>query len=265
MRIYQQNENVLNTSKGFNTSSKYQHINSKDICNWFEGHGFTLEGISAASVRDPLKEGYQKHCMVFSRDDLVLDDGNKMQILALNSHDASTSLQITAGVYRAVCANGLVVGNDLYSERVIHIGDIKKQVEESLQIVASKANDLREIVKGMQGREVSFEESQEFLRYAADLRLNKVEDLYTVDLASIDKVRREADKGQDLYTVFNRIQESVIKGGIRYQTKKEFSEDGFGQPMPVFKNGTTRKINSIAEKVRLNKALWNQAEELLYA
>jgi Domain of unknown function (DUF932) len=58
--------------------------------------------------------------------------------------------------------------------------------------------------------------------------------------------RRHADQGNDLWTQFNVVQEHLLKGGQRRADSRR----------------STRKISSVGEDVRLNRALWTLAEEL---
>lgn len=60
--------------------------------------------------------------------------------------------------------------------------------------------------------------------------------------------RRVLDKGQDLWTTFNVVQENVIQGGIRGRTEK-------GKPT------RTREVTGIDGDIKLNQALWKMAEE----
>ena len=59
--------------------------------------------------------------------------------------------------------------------------------------------------------------------------------------------RRIADRNPDLWSNFNRVQENIIRGGLRGRTA----------------NGnrtTTREVKSIDNNVKLNKALWILAD-----
>ena len=62
------------------------------------------------------------------------------------------------------------------------------------------------------------------------------------------QARRWEDKGLDLWSTFNRIQENVIKGGISGKTAKG-------------KRTKTREVTGIDGDVKLNQALWKMAEE----
>jgi hypothetical protein len=63
------------------------------------------------------------------------------------------------------------------------------------------------------------------------------------------RVRRAADSGDDLWSVFNVLQENLIRGGVRY-----FHPQTGGR-------GKSRAIRSITENVRLNQELWQLAED----
>jgi hypothetical protein len=68
------------------------------------------------------------------------------------------------------------------------------------------------------------------------------------------RARRSYDVGNDLFRVMNRIQENVIKGGVRY---RKFDSTGH------FKgNQSTREVKSISDNITINKAIWAMAKHL---
>ena len=80
---------------------------------------------------------------------------------------------------------------------------------------------------------------------------------------SVDRVRRSADQKSDLWTLFNRVQENTIKGGIHY-TKEVEILDVKGNPIgKQLKNGTTRSLSSVDKTLSLNKTLWEYAVKLI--
>jgi hypothetical protein len=64
---------------------------------------------------------------------------------------------------------------------------------------------------------------------------------------------RYDDKGKDLWTTFNVVQENIMKGGLRGRKR-----DANGR----MRNTTTRPVKSIDRDVKLNKALWVLTEEM---
>jgi hypothetical protein len=61
--------------------------------------------------------------------------------------------------------------------------------------------------------------------------------------------RRFEDRANDMWTTFSRVQENMLKSGLR-----ERSRNG--------RATTTRAVTGIDQNVKLNRALWVLAEEM---
>ena len=67
--------------------------------------------------------------------------------------------------------------------------------------------------------------------------------------------RRQADTNNDLFSVMNRIQENVIRGGVKAWGRNRLNRSS--------RRITTREVKGIDQTVSLNRALWNAAELLM--
>jgi hypothetical protein len=67
-----------------------------------------------------------------------------------------------------------------------------------------------------------------------------------VDPLSLTVARRPADNGNNLWLTFNRIQENITQGGIRFNGMRRMS----------------RAVTNIAHDVNYNTELWAAAENL---
>jgi hypothetical protein len=85
----------------------------------------------------------------------------------------------------------------------------------------------------------------EFAQRALELRF-RGKAHFPFDAGRLLEARREADQGKDLWTVYNRVQENVICGGIAGRTA-------------IGRRTSSRRITSIDEDLRINVALWQQA------
>jgi hypothetical protein len=63
------------------------------------------------------------------------------------------------------------------------------------------------------------------------------------------RVRRAADSGDDLWSVFNVLQKKFIRGSVRYFLPQ------------TGRRGTSRAIRSITQNGRLNLELWQLSED----
>ncbi len=68
--------------------------------------------------------------------------------------------------------------------------------------------------------------------------------------SQILSARRWQDESIDLWTTYQRIQENLIKGGLSARTTKG-------------KRAHTRAVKGIDGDVKLNRALWVMAENML--
>jgi hypothetical protein len=171
------------------------------------------------------------------------------EIILINSADGTGSFQLCAGIFRAVCQNGLVAGDVVGDVRVRHTGNVvdnviegSYQVLDDFEKVNGSMNDMKSLI--LQPRE-----QEAFARAALALKYDTVEDT-PITPYQVLRPRRNADTSTDLWTTFNRVQESLIRGGIRGRTKEN-------------KRTTTRAVNGISESTKLNKALWTLSEAML--
>jgi hypothetical protein len=64
------------------------------------------------------------------------------------------------------------------------------------------------------------------------------------------EARREEDEGRQLWNLFNRVQENIVKGGVKGTT-------------PSGRQKTTRGVNGALPLVQVNEKLWELAESYL--
>jgi hypothetical protein len=177
--------------------------------------------------------------------DAAASDGEVGEIILLNSHDGSSSYQLLSGFFRFVCNNGLIAGDVTNDIRVRHSGNVVDNVIEGatrilddLQIAQERLDTFKSIV-------LSPDEQTLFANAALSLRWEENEAPVTADRVLIPN--RWDDRKNDLWTTFNRVQESLVKGGVHGRAKT-------GRRL------TTRAVAGVNENVRLNRALWSLAD-----
>ena len=106
-------------------------------------------------------------------------------------------------------------------------------------------------VERMELRRLDRDEQIGFAGKALALRFPEL-DKAGIQPSRLLECRRADDNSENLWTVFNRVQENLLGGGLIRRT-----ETG--------RLSRTRRITSIREDVRLNGRLWDLAEEVLAA
>lgn len=245
----------FNHSTGYNMSSKYKAINTAEVIAKFEAAGFVLNRVSAAGTRKKEKQGYQKHLLTFRHPDIKLKNVNDAvpEILLKNSYDGSCAYVLCFGVYRMVCANGLVVGQSYQSARVIHVGQnaISTAIAKAFEI-ASQAVDIAKVIGKMQSIQLNYD--QQYALASMALKLILPEHAINYSTNQLLKPRRDADFGNDLWSVYNRVQENIVRGGFKYRCVQKNGR---------VRNSTKRAIKAVDASLSINSQLWDIAEHFL--
>lgn len=234
-------------------SDKYTFIPTIDVVEALGKHGFKPAKVMESRVRDEGKRGFAKHMIRFRHSDALPQVGDLIpEIILTNSHDGTSAFQVSAGLFRLVCSNGLTVGNNMMNLRQRHSG----RVDDVLEGVFSVVDDFAEVhreTSEWQRIPLTAQKRLAFATAAADLRWERNEDhQLPVNPSRLLQPWRGADSGEDLFTTFNVIQENLIKGGVSAR-----GSDG--------RRRRSRAVTSVNEDQRLNKALWTLAAELAKA
>jgi hypothetical protein len=233
----------------FNVSDKYHFIPTIDVINEIKNNNWYPVSVSEASVRDADKEGYQQHLVRFRHfDDLLTPQDNAVELILFNSHDRSKSFTISAGIFRFVCSNGLVVADSVFeSYKIKHLGDRDNDVAAAVASITAIKPNLMEKIQKLESIGLSQFEKESFARSAIPLRFEKH---LNVDYQDLLVPHREEDAKDNLYTVLNVIQENLLRGnisGVNKETGRRF---------------TSREITSISKDVDVNQGLWDIAERI---
>lgn len=240
---------VFAESPAADRSSRYSFIPTSSVIEALRKEGFYPVAAMESRARIEEKKGFTKHLVRLRRHDGFTHVGEVLpEICLMNSHDGSTSYQISAGLFRLVCNNGLIVSDsEIETIRAKHSGNIVDDVIEGTYHVIERAPEVAGKVEQFQLVNLSEAQQAAFTRAALELRYDEGE--APIQPEQLNRPRRYEDRGGDLWRTFNRVQENIIQGGIRGKNKS-------GGRM------STRAVNSVGENVRLNKALWTLAEEM---
>ena len=236
-------------------SERYAFIPTIQVVDALRDEGFLPVKAMQSKTRIAGKGDFTKHMIRFRRQqDMEVEKGTELpEIVLVNSHDRSSSYQLSAGIFRLVCSNGMVVKSSNFGDiKIQHTGNIVDRVIEGSYRIIEDMPKVIEQVETMKGIMLGNHEQHAFAKAALELRYPTDEagnSRSPIEPDQLLRVRRHDDQGNTLWNTFQRVQENFIKGGLR----------GTGT---TGKRTTTRAIKSVTEDVRLNKALWMLAEEL---
>ena len=126
-QIREQAPSVFSEKPSKEVSKHYTHIPTTKVINDMRTLGWDVVDAKEVKARKASTKGFQKHLIVFRNPDVVIDgqDGDTVfpQILLTNSHDGKNSFTFTAGLFRMVCENGLVISDTQFEDvKMRHMG-----------------------------------------------------------------------------------------------------------------------------------------------
>lgn len=236
-------------------SDRYTYVSTMDVMQALGGEGFQPFSIMQGGSKDEEKRGFTKHLIRFRHASAPIIKGDSQyEVVMLGSHDGTTSTQLFGGFFRAICNNGTIWFNgEATKVKIPHVGNIVPQVIDGAYTVVKQSAPALEQVDNFRRIQLSYDERHAFAAAAVQLRFD---DESPVRPQALLASRRSADNESDLHTIFNVVQENVIRGGIGYTAEREVQ----GKKKTI--HCSTRPVRSVDGDVRLNRALWTLAEEM---
>ena len=247
------------------TSFKYRLIKSDEIYNALTSQGFELVKTITVKPRKSTNVGFTKHVSTFRPsqsmiETLGLDVSEGIpQLIVINDHSGKSSLRLIIGYLRFVCSNGLVSFNSLFERRVKHVGNVESRIETSIQELVAMFPQFCKHIETMKSIQLTDDQVNNFISYAGKERLPDAKSISNLNLVNLAKHQVDADN--NLWSVFNRIQENLITSPVKLEYTIDVKNKVTGQVETINKS-TFKKRNSPNSNVQLNRALWRYAETL---
>jgi hypothetical protein len=252
------------TSPG--TSTRYRPVSTVDAIEVLADHGFRPVQAAQKKARKAAANRYAEHLIAFAQDRAEAGEV-RPEIVLYNSHDGGSSLKLFGGAFRFICSNGIVAG-DGYEAKARHVGSSVDGVEEMLRDVARRLPDISAQIDRMRGVTPDGWQVQRLARMAASLRWDDLTPALDADeeprgayytprtVRQMLGARRIEDiDDQSLWGAWNRVQEAALRGGVQVRSYTD------RRPSGTYRRA--RPVGSVAESVRINRALWDAAGEIL--
>ena len=253
-------------------SKHYSFVPTIDVVNDLRTLGYDCVDATQVKSRKKSTNGYQKHMLTFEHPDHKVDQVKEVeladgttetqvlpaeeypQLLLTNSHDGGNAFTLSAGIFRLVCSNGLVIKTEDYgTARLVHKGysfeavqELVKEFEETISNVISKITAMKKVELTKQ-QQIEFAKQAALLRFTAkSYNEDNISDV--VDIDDLLNVDRKEDAGNGLYEVFNRVQESIVQGKYSYSSNGKVKDANT-------KTRKARPIKNFKQSINVNQKL----------
>jgi hypothetical protein len=210
-QIRKQAPSIFTAQGAPGTSEKYAHIPTDKIIDDMSALGWNV--VDAKEVKARKSVGFQKHLVVFRNNDIQItaEDGDNVfpQILLTNSHDGKNAFTFTAGLFRMVCENGLVVSSrEFENMKIRHYGYSFEELQNTIKSMVEKLPLTVESLNKFRAVELGQEQALDFAKKALELRftvmiLKTFKSIYMIYLPQLVYKIKDLIYGQFI-TLFKR-------------------------------------------------------------
>jgi hypothetical protein len=246
---------VLAEAPHSSRGERYAFIPTIQVLDGLRSEGFQPFEVRQTKVKDASKRESTKHLIRLRHANAMDLGGEVPEIVLVNSHDGSSSYQLLSGFFRMVCSNGLIAGDVCDDVRIRHTGNVVNDVIEGSYRVLDNIELASDRIQTYKSITLNDDEKRAFATGAAVLRVEGFDQKPSIEqkyvAANLLSLNRWQDNKPDAWSVFNTVQENVIKGGV-----------GIGRN----KNGArvrTRGVTGVDQDIKLNKALWSMMDKLV--
>lgn len=234
---------VFSTAPSPKMSNRYTFVPTFEILENFEREGWVV-----SSARQTGSGQFAKHEVRLRNQQLPNVGDSLVEAIIGNSHNGMSTLQISTGLFRLVCSNGLTVPTSVADTISIRhsnmdMGEIRRVTDE----FAERMPIVQRAVSKMENTFLSDVQTVDLLNKAALLRWQKNSIPVTINMEELLVPERQADMGNSVWKTFNVIQEKFVRGGTQYRTKR-------GRSM------TMKTLKDFQVINKINTGLWELAE-----
>ena len=230
-------------------SDKYVHVKTSEVLDVFQDHGWKIS--AASSANRGKNQQHSRHLVRMRHSDYLEGfraDGVIPELLVLNSHNGSWALRMMLGMFRTVCANGMVAGSVWEGVTLKHyrLKDLEAKVQSATVSMSDHVHTLGNCIETWDKIELSAPQQEEFATKAREIRWGAAT---PVEASVLLEARRPEDTGTSLWKVFNRVQESLTQGGFSGRTSNNHIM-------------SVKGVKNVRRDFMYNKRLWELADNL---
>lgn len=262
-RVQQLAPAVFSNTKAERLTNRYASLNTSELLPIMADYGyFPMQAAQKKSRKGETQ--HSSHMLSFAKtyhtEEVV--GAVRPEIILYNSHDGSSSVRLFAGCFRFICSNGIVAG-DGFQSRIYHNARAITGFEDMLRNTVDALPTLMERIEKLRQVKLTYSQAQAMARAGVQTRwdmfnteelVKQPNGVYATEATVRDalKVQRNEDDYMDAFTVFNRIQEAVVRGNAFVKSLTEKNNEGIMRK--------ARPINSVSEGIRINSELWDIAD-----
>lgn len=237
---------VFTTEACDKVSDKYSFIPTSRVIEDLSINGWDVFNVT--QVNSKYAGGrFGKHMLSFRNEEIGKIGDVLPQIVLTNSHDGRNAFRLHAGLFRLICSNGLIVADTTFEQiKIKHqwytMDDVTKMTDAMMEKIPEMSSRISKFKRVM----LDSKTKRQFAKRAIKTRWEAGNDFLNIE--ELTRPIRIEDDGNDLWKVYNVIQEKLLGGGLIYN-------------LASGRQQTARALTNIDKRIDVNKKLWALTEE----
>jgi len=221
------------------------YLETIDVLKNLQGQGWLINGVCEERSRN---RKISSHYVKLEHPDFTIRTNKNTtegiaNLYISNSCSGKKPMNLDFGIHRLVCSNGLVRRDSFIEFNFKHNRTSMERIPMALQNINKNINKSLKEFEKLKSKELTPQQIDELATNAALLRFER----NTVDYHQLLRSYRIEDEGNNLWNVYNRIQENLTKPNLL------IDNDG----------NQIQGISNVREDIRINQDLFELVE--LYA
>lgn len=268
---------VFATNPHESRGSRYMFVPTYELLDGLRAEGYVPTTVmhQQARAERPGLVSHGKHLIRFSHvNDLGIRQGERHEVIMVNSHNGTSSYQFLSGLFRLVCENGCIFGDLDNSLRVRHTGstDLLRELLEATFQIARQGVTIMEEVSQMKEIWLSRQEQLLLAETAMAVRFDNVrvvesdngdpridrsasafqpQDFLRVPYSRPNDYQVDGDGNRTLYDTYQLLEENMIERPVR---SSRVNRSGV--------RSKTRSLTGIDGNVKVQAALWSLTKQM---
>jgi hypothetical protein len=204
-------------------------INPLSVAEILRGEGWELQGV--AEQRNKRRQ-VSSHYLRLQHPDLRVKDvkghsDSVATIVISNQCNGDKPMNVDLGMFRQVCSNGMIRKDEVSKTRIPHIQMNSLQLANSLKHLTTASQRVIAEVERMKEINLSLNDIKKLAYDSIVKRYGKNFDNRLISVEDVISSRRYQDDSNDLFTVFNRIQENLTHDINNYDRDIKLNKELF--------------------------------------
>ena len=240
-------------------SASYAHVTTAAVLDALQQDGWAITDARQVRSRSLASVEHRKHEISLTHPDLPTHAEGSPLLRLANSSDGASAFRLIGGFLRSACTNQLYAGIKVVGGVFNHRGgSLEDRIVAGARDARANFDKVISRVDLWRAIELSPEQQLAFARRGIASRWPS----NGPEFASLPQIltpRRVEDGTANLWSVFNRTQEAMIRGGFEAAFRRH---DEQGNELPGLFHRRVRKVTGLTANERINTQLWELAESV---